>query len=531
MTSKRWQIFQDNESLGTMTAEEIRIALRDGRLDPFDCVLDEVDGVKRELVEVTEIFDNPSVGGENYLLAEPRQSQEEKSDSELGVLGESRAVSTHGNDDPSGDLDSLASPERTGRQFYDDSSEPSSTLKLATSVADLAYPKEGAGIEDETQITDKPDIFKDSAVFSANPLKGSRAGLSGAGTNVTAATRQVKRENDGEQQASQATAASMSRAWSHEGETGKHRFANAGESKLNRRKTKRFQLIDSKGRILGPLSANEVQALYQRKLAGKNIRVKKLGEDKTITIDQFISAYAGERIRNIAAGNLAEAHENVLGKQPSRVMHELHQLVVSRRLAKMRRFAKFRLLVGSFLAGVALYSLADFIGFPNGSQRKLGQDAARIRQQVLVQARDPGLKDGSRPSQLRAGRERSVQSVVPRNGSAQPSSTNRSRPSNLAVSKTSVPSARISSVVKLRVLAKNRSTVMIGPLRFSPRDLASCKKRCELIMRDRAGQQLTAIFEKKMFADRLLVDPRSVTILGEVFLRGQKIFVTVNSIP
>lgn len=55
--ASRWQVFKDGELLGVMTAPEIRQALRDGVIDPFDQVVREGSGLRVELVEVDEIFD------------------------------------------------------------------------------------------------------------------------------------------------------------------------------------------------------------------------------------------------------------------------------------------------------------------------------------------------------------------------------------------------------------------------------------------------------------------------------------------
>ena len=54
--SKRWQIYRDGKLVGAMTSVEIRQALRDGKVDPFDRVCQEGSNVSRQLVECDDIF-------------------------------------------------------------------------------------------------------------------------------------------------------------------------------------------------------------------------------------------------------------------------------------------------------------------------------------------------------------------------------------------------------------------------------------------------------------------------------------------
>ena len=53
---KRWNVYHGNDHLGLKTAKEIREALRQGTLDPFDKVALEGSNIREDLVEVDEIF-------------------------------------------------------------------------------------------------------------------------------------------------------------------------------------------------------------------------------------------------------------------------------------------------------------------------------------------------------------------------------------------------------------------------------------------------------------------------------------------
>src|SRR5689334_5715430 len=59
--SDRWIIIKNGQSVGPLTAEEIRASLRDGSFDPFDLVMREGSSVRRELVEVDELFQSSPV--------------------------------------------------------------------------------------------------------------------------------------------------------------------------------------------------------------------------------------------------------------------------------------------------------------------------------------------------------------------------------------------------------------------------------------------------------------------------------------
>lgn len=54
--NERWHIYREGEALGPFTAVEIRAQLRAGEVDPFDLVGREGSTLRRELVEVDELF-------------------------------------------------------------------------------------------------------------------------------------------------------------------------------------------------------------------------------------------------------------------------------------------------------------------------------------------------------------------------------------------------------------------------------------------------------------------------------------------
>lgn len=56
----RWFIFKEQGTLGPYAAEEVRMFLREGTIDPFDMVAREGSNVRRELIDVDEIFEQQS---------------------------------------------------------------------------------------------------------------------------------------------------------------------------------------------------------------------------------------------------------------------------------------------------------------------------------------------------------------------------------------------------------------------------------------------------------------------------------------
>lgn len=534
MATKRWHIFQDDENLGMMTAKEIRDALRDGRLDPFDCVLDEADGKKKELVEVSEIFalskndesvqeshgdvhSSPSLSGNMFF------GQKE----ELGVLAESDAMSFHGGDDPFDASDDVVDSASKQARADDFAPEITSTglSELATAVSTKPTDPSASSLDggEETQVTDKPDFFSLSK-------RSKRRGQPGDSKQGSPRQRATKKSGGRKKKEKRTPDSSMSHAWSNEGDTGKHRFAHVGESKLNRRKAKRFQLIDSKGRVLGPLSPTEIQALYQRQLMGKNIKVRKTGEDKTIAIHQFIAVYSGERIRDLASGKLAKNADGIVDKHPSRVIHELQQLIASRKLTRYRKIARIKLAILGFVIGAAFFGLFEvYQQFTSENGQSNRRDSALLRRQLLIQGsnskidRGLGERPPSKSKEVSPSPAISSRSVKPKN---QPRPHNTSRP------RASLQNAKvISSVASLRSLSRNDgSAVTVGPLRFSLRDLKRCKSRCELLMRDRAGRTVVVVFQKESFSEKLAANSQAVFISGEAALQGRRVYLRLRSV-
>ncbi|MCX6128937.1 MAG: hypothetical protein NTX25_07720, partial [Proteobacteria bacterium] len=85
--------------------------------------------------------------------------------------------------------------------------------------------------------------------------------------------------------------------------------------------TKRYYLI-SKEKVIGPLNALEIQSLFNRNMLNKNVRVQKIGNEKTIPITQFIASYSGDRLKELAEDGHIPQQIGV-GSPSSKVMTEL----------------------------------------------------------------------------------------------------------------------------------------------------------------------------------------------------------------
>jgi len=73
--SERWYIFKDERQIGPLTPSDIRRGLREGEFDPFDLVSREGSKLRRELVEVDELFfTSQIVYGDDHVLPEQFQA-------------------------------------------------------------------------------------------------------------------------------------------------------------------------------------------------------------------------------------------------------------------------------------------------------------------------------------------------------------------------------------------------------------------------------------------------------------------------
>lgn len=188
--SDRWFIIKNGQTVGPLTAEDIRASLRDGSFDPFDLVMRDGSSVRRELVEVDELFQSSPVV-----------------------------------------YDASASGQAsiTGRQ---------SSGGAAGKVTELVA---GQG---RLMLADKREEANVTLPANAGSPKPKAA--------------------DGQQAA----------------------------PRKKRRDPKHFHLMDGRGRVMGPMSASEIQGLYYKGVLDKTVKVMRDGSGAHVPIARFVSVYS-----------------------------------------------------------------------------------------------------------------------------------------------------------------------------------------------------------------------------------------------
>lgn len=199
--SDRWLIFKDGQALGPFTPEEIRQSLREGTFDPFDLVAREGSSVRRELVEVDELFFT------------------------------TKAVYA-------GDQASGAGP--------------------ALSAAPVAFAPSGnlPAVREMTQASQQgaPDAAGNGHLMLASAGK---ATLHSQTPNRPAAQQQQQ-----------------------------------NRARKRRRDPKRFHVMDPRGRVLGPISAGEIQALFYKGVLDKDVKVMRDGSRAQVPVARFVAIYS-----------------------------------------------------------------------------------------------------------------------------------------------------------------------------------------------------------------------------------------------
>jgi hypothetical protein len=127
--------------------------------------------------------------------------------------------------------------------------------------------------------------------------------------------------------------------------------------KKKRRDPKRYHLIDTKGRVLGPLSPGEIQSLYYRGVVDKNVKVMRDGSKSAVAIAKFVSAYA--EAQGMPKTPRQGGHPNIQGGSNS----ALNRLALMRRAEAVPGRVKTGLTpLATFIMVVAILLIALAIG-------------------------------------------------------------------------------------------------------------------------------------------------------------------------
>lgn len=526
---KRWHVYQGGKSIGLMTAHEIRHALRAGSVDPFDLVALEGSQIKTELVEVDEIF------------------QEDTSAKSVPAPA-SDAAEIEGDQEAQGAVNASPPSPREVR--------PAPPKVAAAPPAEPAPPT--------PRPAPPPAVSSNRPAAPRTPAAKPSVKPSGEGTNPRApkpapqqfefaqqeALQQKKRQqraaakNEVTAMTSIPKEESSKPAERSEKKSARSAAAAAAERK---KKEKKFYLTDEKNRVLGPLSATEVQSLFYRGILGKTVKVQKSGTNRKIPIRQFISAYSGKRMKALAedAGVKGGANSPL---PSSKVLHELYHLMNSKKLAENRVMWPS---IGLMLLGVALGLLLFYLtDNQNGKGLETGRRNAirkNLIQSDLPESKKPEAEKKAPPKESRPPKIKPRSSVKkndrPPPSSRRPATTRRTRrvspppPAPRTPEPTVAPSRPANTPAPappprgpIANARENAGAVLtVGPLSFSAADLSACQVKCEIDFRDSQGETLTGVFFKGAYAEQL-AGKRTVVLTGSSKIQGGKLVLFIQDI-
>ncbi len=320
-----------------------------------------------------------------------------------------------------------------------------------------------------------------------------------------------------------------------------------------RNSAKRYYLIDRE-KVLGPLSALEIQSLFNRNMLNKKVRVQKIGSEKTIPITQFIASYSGDRLKELAEDGRIPQQIGV-GSPSSKVMNELARMANSRRVAQDRKnrayliMSLFGLILGagvyliyeqstsSHRGNIRQSSSSDESGDEGGSPEP-SKSSKGSRPRLLQKAPEPPKLEPVDRNKKKAEKPKEESSRAPEPTRSSDSKTTRKQPETGSVSRVSqgggegrntdsIPQGP-GPVAKAIETAGRIQT--IGPLTFSSSALESCASKCTLTLSDATGASLKAIFFKNAYSDQLRARAKGVFLTGNTKMERGELTVFIQDI-
>lgn len=299
--SDLWFIFKNGDTLGPFTAEQIRVSLRDGSFDPFDLVARDGSSVRRELVEVDELFQ-------------------------------------------------------------------SSQVSFAVGGASLS--DDGGGLKSIGKGKD-PELVagQGQLMLAANSQNTLSNGLPVAVRSPVAAAPSPGRPGQ-------------------------------APPRKKRRDPRHFHAIDGKGRMMGPITAGEIQALYYKGVLDKNVKVMRDGSKARVPVDRFVAAYSESRsMRGAQQG--AHPHMPQMKGVPANVpTSALHMMAQKRRSARsfggglLDQFSPVS--IAAVILAVVLSGLAIWIVASSGRDEYSARpETTRVDQRHTPKTQPKALKKDS----------------------------------------------------------------------------------------------------------------------------------------
>ncbi len=313
--SDRWHIFKDGKAHGPYSAAEIRDQLREGDLDPFDLVAREGSSVRRELVEIDELFSTSKAAN--------------------GVGGEAGFEGNAPTESMGGGANGAA------RRTID---------RLLAGEGQLP----GGFVPPNDVLNGNLHLASDEAVNATQVSNG-------------AAVTRPPRSGTG---------------------------SGSGSGKRRKKDAKHFNLKDPKGRVLGPLSANDIQGLFYKGVIDKNVLVLKQGSSAKVPVDRFVAVFARSKSGGGTRPRQQGAHPALSSQQRSPTMLRAAAAQGAQRSTMRTQKIVTVMLV---IAAVAMLGLAGYLAYKKGAtdwvEKKVAALTADEPKKPRKKRREPRVED------------------------------------------------------------------------------------------------------------------------------------------
>jgi hypothetical protein len=469
---KRWNVYHRGEFFGSKTAREIREALRQGVLDPFDKVSVDGSNIREDLIEVDEIFKETSEqfakAAANGPIAQPSrlppQLEEEPALAVPVVFPEPSSPKT-------------SEPQRIGAKteantaVYDkgvDDARPDAQGKQAASKRYyLIDRKKSLGPLSALEIHSLFNRGLLSKSVRVQKIGGQRTIPVHQFVANYAGDRLKELAGDGKIPQQIGLGSPSSRVMNE-----LTRMANS-KRRATDRKNKTYLLLTGLGFILGALIF-----LFATNPSQQSSEGKKKSEGTSSKVEE----------KSIAKGSNKGQKPKLIQKSTDIVdPNPIKETVDSSQTNPEPKVT------------------------PNNSQQKSGLSKSKQKRQTTPKVKAPPPPKRPKPAAVREVRP--------------------SRPTPV-LSKSAVspkPKAPIEGPIA-RAKSNAGKTQTVGPLSFNLAALDACPNRCKLSLRDAGGATMTAIFFKAAFYEQLKGLSKSVTVTGITRLEGSELVLIVQDL-
>lgn len=483
--SKRWFVHRHNQTMGPWTADTIRVALREGSVDPFDLVNAEGSPVMRELIEIDEIFSTQSVeySEETRLRTNPQSAD--------------RGNTAHAR----GGMLALA--------------DPNIEKRMAANGSSSAEKKEDGSLFNKLRGRDKTQLRAPEALGEGNLRYNEAKQSLGLSANKF---KDPKRYYliDGRGRILGPKSAGEIQSLYYRGV-----FDNSVQIKKNQSSTAvpiaRFveayaqaKGIGPRQPVLGAHPANEGSAFtgINKSLSQRGSQVPKKNSTRQAPLLTVVSIVC----LVISAAIALHTHRS----STQRNLRSPNKTTIITKTAKDSR--KSLLSVGSAQPGRAT------------GANPLNSNAVRGPQQPVEKS--PPAIDRVQPSNREviakapAGTSLPIAQGQSRQTAPTPPALGRARtPKKQSLPAKAARAVQLSSPIAA-LTGKDGQVVTIGQLIYNPSEIARCTGKCEISMVDQTGRRITAKFFKDSYGQSLQALGDRATIVGRIMSQGTVVLIT-----